>query len=167
MKSFKYLLLPAVSAMIMFSCSHVIDPDDPSHGNRYSAESNFSLSVAAAEMNKLTLNAINGSIKIVGQENSDKVLLSGKKIVRSNNERDAHEYMQNIQVSIAQSGSSLIVTSDQPDDLDGRDVNIDYDIQVPSSWALTVSSYNGGCTFEHVRGDLMSSLTNGNISLSD
>ncbi len=149
------------------SCSSVIDPDDPFNGNRYTAESDFSFTIAAAEKSKLELSSLNGQVDILGVEGMTDVVVSGTKIVRSDEQRDADNYLKNLRVSIAESGNSLIVTSDQPDNTHGREVRIDYEIKVPASWATLTDVTNGNCQLDSLRGDVMAKVTNGNVALVD
>lgn len=168
MKALKFsTLFITYSFMLMMGCSSVIEPDDPFNGNRYTAESDFSFTIAAEEKSKLELSSLNGQVDIVGVEGTTDVVVSGTKVVKSDDQRDADNYLKNLRVSIAEAGNSLIVTSDQPENTHGREVRIDYTIQVPANWATQTELSNGNCQLDSLRNDVMVKVTNGNVALID
>jgi len=161
-----FVLLSAVTALVFIACGNIIDPD-PIHNNRYTAVSEFSFTIDAIDKSKLELGSINGGVVIVGDENADNVVVAGEKIVKSDNEMDAQSYLKNLKVSIAESGKTLYVTSEQPENTQGRDVSIEYEIRVPASWTCAVELVNGQVAADSLRRDLMIKVTNGNVSLQE
>jgi len=160
------LVLTTVSLFLIASCGQIIDPD-PFHNNTYTATSGFSFTISAGDKNALELHSVNGAVVVIGDSTTTDVIVSGKKIVKSDTELDAQNYLKNLKVSIAESGATLLVTSEQPEKTDGRNVSIEYEIHVPRQWATTVDLVNGGCSFESLTGDVMANLTNGNVALND
>jgi len=159
------LVLLSVGIMLFAGCSHIIDP--PLGINDYTATSNFSFTISAEDKSGLELDSINGAVVIHGDSTTTDVIVSGKKIVKSDSEIDAQNYLKNLKVSIAESGATLLVTSEQPEKTDGRDVSIEYDITVPMHWATKVTLINGSCVFEELTGDVATNVTNGNVSLQE
>lgn len=157
-------LFSVLALVFLAGCSEVLDPDDHFR-KQASAESQFSLSVDTGDMNKLVMNGINGTIKIGGHEGIDQVRVSGTKIVRSDTESDAREFLKQVKVSISENNTTLFVTTEQPEELDGREVNIDYQITMPRQWLLSVASVNGECALDSLSGDITAQVTNGNVSL--
>ncbi|MBN1482382.1 hypothetical protein EH223_10110 [candidate division KSB1 bacterium] len=161
----KYLTIVATFSFILFlACSNVTDPDSP-YNNRYTAESYFSFSINAEDKTKLDLMSINGDIQVVGVENATDVVVAGNKVVKSNSQMDADNYLKNLRVSIAESGNTLYVASDQPKETDGRSVSINYEIQVPKVWTTAIDLANGSCLLDSLYGNIMTKITNGNIML--
>ena len=163
----KYIVLLSVTGiLLMTGCGHIIDPD-PFDSNNYTATSEFSFTISAADKNTLDLDSINGAVVIVGDTSATDVVVSGKKIVKSDSEMDAQTYLKNLKVSIAESGATLLVTSEQPEKTNGRDVSIEYDVIVPAHWSTTVQLLNGSCVFSELKGDVAANVTNGNASLDN
>jgi len=160
------LLLTTVGLFLIAACGQIIDPD-PFHNNTYTATSGFSFTIGAADKNALELRSINGAVVVIGDSTTADVIVSGKKIVQSDSEIDAQNYLKNLKVSIAESGATLLVTSEQPEKTDGRNVSIEYEIHVPRQWATTVDLINGGCSFESLTGDVAATVANGNVALND
>ena len=160
-------LLTTISLVFLTACSGIIDPDDPFAGNRYMAESKFSFTIGAEDKSKLELSSINGDIEIIGVENASDVIIAGRKVVKSDSEMDAEKYLKNLKVSLAESGNTLYVASEQPNETHGRDVAIYYNIQVPMSWMTAVDLANGSCLLDSLKGDIVSKVTNGNIVLGN
>ena len=163
----KVLILMMAVSFVFLSCSNLIDPDDPYDGNRYTAESSFSFTIGAADKSKIDLSSINGDVKIVGSDNTNDVIVAGKKVVKSDSQMDAETYLKNLKVSLAESGNTLYVSSEQPTENHGRSVAINYAIQVPKGWATVVELTNGSCLSDSLEGDIVTKLTNGNIVLGD
>ena len=166
MKSLKYVVIFSTIALFLVSaCTNIIDPDDPFDNNRYRAESSFSFTIGAEDKSKLELTSINGDISVVGVENATDVVVAGRKVVKSDGEMDAEKYLKNLKVSIAESGNTLYVTSEQPENTHGRGVLIHYEVRVPAGWATVIDNINGNCDFDSLRGDIVGKLTNGNLFL--
>ena len=160
------VMLTAISVLMIAACSNIIDPD-PFENNNYTATSDFSFTISAADKKALDLDSINGAVVIVGDTSVTDIIVAGKKIVKSDSEMDAQNYLKNLKVSIAESGATLLVTSEQPEKTGGRDVSIEYDIIVPANWSTTTRLLNGGCLFAALQGDVAAHVTNGNVSLSN
>jgi DUF4097 and DUF4098 domain-containing protein YvlB len=166
MKKFRiYMSLFSVLALVfLLGCSNVLDPDD--HFKKQAkAESQFSFSIDVGSMSKLVMEGISGTIKIVGQDEISQVRVSGTKIVRSDTDYDARDFLTQVKVSISETNTTLFVATEQPEDLDGREVNIDYEITMPRQWALSVTSVNGECALDSLAGYITAQVTNGNVSL--
>lgn len=163
----RFIIILFAASFICISCSSIIDPDDPFDDARYRAESSFSFTISADDKTKLELTSIDGDVQIVGVDNADAVVVAGTKVVKSDDQRDAVTYLKNLKVSIAESGQTLYVASEQPTDNHGRSVTINYAIQVPKQWATAVELANGSCQLDSLKGDIVTKLTNGNILLGD
>lgn len=160
-----YLLLLAMFAVLTTSCTNVIDPNGPSDGTSYRAESNFSFTIGVDDKSKLELNSISGNVQVIGVANTENVIVAGTKVVKSDNEMDAESYLKNLRVSLAESGNTLYVASEQPDETHGREVQINYEIQVPAWWATAIENINGNIQLDSLNGEILGKVTNGNLFL--
>jgi DUF4097 and DUF4098 domain-containing protein YvlB len=168
MKKLATFIIVFIAVYILcMSCSSIIDPDDPFDDARYTAESSFSFTMGVDDKSKLELTSIDGDVKIVGVDKANEVVIAGKKVVKSDSQRDADAYLKNLKVSIAESGNTIYVASEQPEDNHGRSVTINYEVQVPRHWATAVELVNGSCLLDSLEGDIVTKLTNGNIILGD
>ena len=164
MKHFRIAVLSATLVVLTAACSSIVDPDD-GWRNKASAESRFNFAVETGSMIKLVMEGINGTINIVGKNDGSQVKVSGVKIVRSDSERDGRDFLKKIKVSLSETSSTLFVATEQPENLDGREVNVDYEITVPQRWLLSVSSVNGECALDSLQGEIDAQVSNGNVSL--
>lgn len=166
MKVIKYLsVIAPIGFLLLSACTSVVDPNSP-YDNRYTAESFFSFSINAEDKTNLDLLSINGDIKVVGVEDATDVIVAGNKVVKSNSQMDADVYLKNLRVSIAESGNTLYVASDQPKETNGRSVSINYEIRVPKAWTTTIDLTNGSCLLDSLHNNIMTKITNGNITLA-
>lgn len=157
----------AITLVVIAGCGNVFEPDDPFVGNNYKAESSFSFTIETHEKSKIDVNSINGDIEVVGIQDASKVTVEGIKVVKSDSELDAEKYLKNLKVNISESGNTVHVYSEHPNETHGRDVSIHYYITVPSYWAAQLELANGECSVDSLNGDLMIKLTNGNVCLCD
>ncbi len=157
-----FFLILATGAVLTTSCTTVIEPD-PFDDRSYRAESTFSFTIGADDKTKLELNSINGNVSVIGVADAENVIIAGTKIVKSDDEMDAETYLKNLRVSLAESGNTLFVASEQPDDTHGRDVQINYEIQVPAAWATAIDNINGNIQLDSLDGEILGNVNNGNL----
>lgn len=155
-----FVLIAAL--FVVMSCDSVLDSDD-FRSTQYRAENAFSFQVDPNSVNAVDVDAINGSVRIVGADSVTAILVEGTKQVKSDSESDAVNYLQYLSVSIGQQGSTLTVESEYPSDTNGREVQYHYVITVPKSLAAAVDLTNGQCYFDDLENRVDVDLTNGDV----
>jgi|GEM_PF-3788884 len=166
MKNLLYVVLTGALFVALFTGCETMLEEDSFRTNRYSAESSFSLSVETQDMDQLKVNGINGPVTISGHSEDDHVIIKGTKTVRSKNQADADAFLKNIRVNLEEAGTRLNIYSEQPEELRGRNVTIEYDIRVPYNWSTMIDVANGACSLDSLNGRVSVRVTNGNVDLS-
>lgn len=133
----------------------------------YMAWDSFSFRIGAAELANLRLYAINGDIDITGVTDADSVLISGRRIVRSESVVDAQEHLQHLEVVVQDFGTEVLVRTIQPDSTGGREYSVDYDIAIPEHLKIVVSEANGIVAVDSLSNDVLLKLANGQINISE
>ncbi|KAA3660819.1 MAG: hypothetical protein DWQ10_05865, partial [Calditrichaeota bacterium] len=163
-------VLTGLSLLILSSGCNVngtIDVGDGDGDNRYTASDPINLRVGVAGHTGLDVNNVNGPVEIYGVNGIDEIEITGERIVRSDSQRDAEEHLQNLQVSLRDAGSTIIVETEQPSSNDGREYEVRYNILIPDNWDVSVNLTNGIVTIESITGYVELDVTNGNVNLTD
>jgi DUF4097 and DUF4098 domain-containing protein YvlB len=125
---------------------------------------------------RLVVSNENGSVTV---RNWDKnaVRIVAEKRARSSNEEKAREALKSVKIDVHADGRTLVVETDTPDSgaagffqwLEGKHVDLDvaYEITVPKSLPLKVSTVNGHIDVAAVGGQLQLSTTNGRIDVAE
>jgi len=160
-----YVLI--IAALVAVSCK-----DDDDSDGRFTASEPFAFRTVEHSLIILELNAVNGTVEIVGDAESDSVIILAERIVRGNNQHNADEGLQNLQVDVGGSGGIYFVRTVQSNDIEGNDYEIQYDITLPQRARVEVSQINGNISISSFNYELMPDYTvraetmNGNISLT-
>ncbi|MEO5930636.1 MAG: hypothetical protein ABIR47_11940 [Candidatus Kapaibacterium sp.] len=128
---------------------------------------NFALKKDVAGRNRLALRNINGEVKVSGVEGLKEVKITGVKIVSDGSATDATKHLADISVEIAESADGLTVTTVQPDGEDSRDYSVNYTIEVPRDWKVTVDNTNGDVALAHIGNEVAVNVTNGSVETKD
>lgn len=130
------------------------------------AEASFSYEIPITGQSIFQIEAINGSIKFAGGLTQG-VVVRGVRAVGSETIEDAEERLAGLEVGITEGGSTILVETIQPDNTEGRNYTIDYEIILPETLESVVLQVNGTIAIEGMRGDLVAELVNGEIELED
>ena len=167
----KNLLYFTILFIILLINACVVDPYDDHHTNvnntRYMAEEEFDYKFETLDRQYLELNAVSGSIEIVGVADLDSVHIWGERRVESESTRDARAHLEFLQVKIDLYSAGIKVETDQPDQANGRNYLVYYHIRVPENWQVNVYSINGVCELSSIASTVEIANTNGNLILED
>lgn len=147
--------------------------DDSTSANRsvnntdFVATESFRHAVEVDHHNRLNLNAVNGIVAITGASVIDSVIISGEKKVGSESLEDAQDYLSFLEIVIEDQTSIVEVNTEQPANTYGRSLIVDYTIQVPDSFYITVRAVNGLISIEAMNKNLNIQNINGQILLDD
>lgn len=166
---FKSILKTAVPFLLSFlvlsaGCGDDDDPTGPID-NRFTATENFSFKFDAADLARIGISAISGTVTVVGETGLDSAEVSGVKRVISTTLKDAEDHLSEIQVSVEKTGDGLFVDTDQPSDSAGREYTVDYVISIPDSSIVNCSNVAGVITVRNIEGAVSVVNTAGEIIL--
>lgn len=173
MRGISNLFLAAAIALLcvfMFGCSD----DNGSSGctgcvdnTDFMAEQAFYSRIDAAGHSKLKVVGISGNISVTGVTDSDSIVVSGTRRVRSESTEDAEAHLPLLEVAVDDAGSQVVVQTQQPSEAEGRSYEVDYGIMVPADMDVQVDNVIGNITVNHVASSVDIGLVNGQVVLND
>ncbi len=166
-KSIIMILLFACVFWINCGKDKSVDSGDTVDNTNFIAERSFSYQVDVVDHSQLSLEAINGNIKITGMSGSDSVIITGIRRVGSESTQDAEEHLQLLEVSVEDLGNKILVKTLQPEKSYGRSYQVNYTITLPKDLKVLVSSVNGNVTLDSIDNDVIVSNVNGTITLNE
>lgn len=186
-KKFKYLflLLSILVAISFQSCIINSNDNDDVNNNQYEAKESFYFEIPDIGFNTLQMNGINGNIEVVAVAQLDTIIVQGERIVKSESIADAEDHLPLLQVIIDQATQTLKIRTEQPNPANGRNYQVDYEVQIPADWvqnleqlngniissggqeSIEIHSTNGNVVVNDCQTDVEATLTNGNITFSN
>ena len=161
----RFYFWAAVLLATAFLAGCSININDSDTQSEYSED--FSFYIPVANYDELSVSDINGSITIIGVDGLDEVEVTGQKIVQDESFEQARRHITDISVDIVSSGSLLGVRTTQPNTSGNRTYQVDYEIRVPSDWAVSVTDVNGTTEVDNIINSVNATLTNGTFSAYD
>jgi hypothetical protein len=161
----KALLSVAIYAFLqlLIGC----DINDVSDGPDFEYRQSFNSTSAISGRTRLFISNVNGAVAVFGVDTLTEVLISGSKIVRDQTVDEAQRHINDIQIDIQESSSTLTIKTSQPNSSGGRTYQVDYEIMVPSSWEVTVTDVNGSVEILNIRNTVAASVVNGTAIAND
>jgi len=174
-----------LSLVLLFFSSCVEDFGSDYRGNDYVASEDFDYAFDVTGPGDFVVDAINGNVEVIGVSGSQEIIVYGERRVESNSLRDARWFLDQVQVQIIIENQRLTVLTDQPHDVDGRNVIVDYFVRLPRDWFVDIENNNGNIAVSQINqtviidvdngqidaaainGNISTDLTNGNIYLND
>jgi len=134
-------------------------------------EETFDQTFAFAPGDLLELDNTNGNVHIEAWDRQEIHILATKKVKASSSEK-AEALMQDLQIEVEPSSGRIRVDTEYPSNKDrwfssGSSSSVRYEIKIPASADLNVSTVNGNVTIGNISGDLELGTTNGNVSVSE
>ena len=173
--TFVLALVALFTLLVFFGCADVsVNPIADVNGSgvnvdyKYKAYEPFSYSVSLNGQTTFKVKGVNGLVSVQSVSGTDKVTITGKKIVSANSYSDAQAHLKYLNIEIHEFISELLVKTSQPNISNGRSYSVNYFITVPSHVSVTVENVNGkidGKLSVPLNGTVDMSLTNGNIEL--
>lgn len=163
-----YLLSLMIGCFLFVGCSDN-DPTGPGDVNdtSFKAEEEFSFKVDVADHTQLRLEAINGSITISGETESDSVVIEGIKQVGSYSFEDAEAHLPLLDVIVQDLGDEVYVRTTQPQQSNGRNYVVDYEILLPGNFEVDVVNGNGTIVVNSIDDQIYLACGNGEIVLNE
>jgi len=132
--------------------------------SKFTASESFSYEMEIANHQGLKLEAINGSITISQNSQTNKVRITGEKLVKSESKTDAEERLDDIKVFLQNFNNDVSVKTKQPKHTQGRDYSVNYTISLPQNMNMTVICVNGKTTLNDIVGSVFVKQSNGEIN---
>lgn len=163
-----YLLSLMIGCFLFVGCGDN-DSTGPGHvhDTSFKAEEAFSFKVDVVDHTQLRLEAINGSITISGQTESDSVVIEGIKQVGSDSFEDAEAHLPLLHVIVQDLGDEVHVWTAQPQQSSGRDYVVDYEIFLPANFEADVINANGTIALNSIDNQIYVACGNGQIVLNE
>ncbi|MCL5268774.1 MAG: DUF4097 family beta strand repeat-containing protein [Bacteroidetes bacterium] len=158
-----YSIIILFTVIFFAGCSININNSDSQAEYR----EDFSFYIPVTNYDEISVSNINGSITIIGVDGLDQVEVTGEKIVSDEFFDQAKSHITDISVDIVSSGSLLGVRTTQPNTSGNRTYQVDYEIRVPSGWAVSVTDVNGTIEVDNIINSVSATLTNGTFSAYD
>lgn len=163
-----YLLSLMIGCFLFVGCS---DNDSTGPGDvndtSFKAEEEFSFKVDVVDHTQLRLEAINGSITISGETESDSVVIEGIKQVGSDSFEDAEAHLSLLHVIVQNPGDEVYVRTQQPQQSNGRNYVVDYEILLPADFEVDVVNGNGTIAVNSIDNQIYVACGNGEIVLNE
>ena len=151
-----------------FYCVDVNLTDTPIEidNTNFSAKESFSYEFAVDKQEEFFIDAVNGTINIIGYENISDAKIWGERIVKSESESDAAAHLENLKVTVNNTIDNIYIQTKQPNESNGREYLVNYNLSVPKNWDVSINLVNGVVTIDSLNGDINLSLVNGDINLT-
>ena len=171
-KPVELAILTMLMLLMSFGCSEtVLQPDDNGNGSGISkvkARKSFLNTVDLSTQTSFKVKGINGVVNVESVSGTNRVTISGEKIVSANTYQDANSHLNDIEIEIDESADELLVKTVHPESSNGRSYVVDYTIKVPDHLNVIVTNVNGeikGKITLPLNGTVDMSLLNGTVTL--
>ena len=131
----------------------------------FSAEKSITIDIPVDTHSSLNIAAINGEVVVTGHHDVDTVAVTANMIVGSDSQADADSHIDDLEIQVVDSGQEIFIETIQPPDADGRKYDVEYDIRVPSSFAVIATQVNGGMDMVDIENSVDVANTNGDVVL--
>jgi hypothetical protein len=113
---------------------------------------------------RMSLEAMNGEIVIIGQPDAMSVIVTEELRVGSHvNQADADDGLDQLEVLVTDRSDDILVQTQQPANTQGRQYVVNYTITVPSHLEVDVNQVNGSIVVEDMANSVFVNAVNGNL----
>lgn len=134
--------------------------------NSFLADEQFSITVDVVDQVRLSLEAINGTIRVTGVVDATSVTVGGTKLVWSTSQADAEAGLDVLDVVIDEGVDEFLVYTDQPE-TGSRNYAVEYEIRLPDDLEVAIINGNGNIIVEFVRDNVEIASVNADINLDE
>lgn len=158
------VILPA----LFYGClGNAIDIGNSAFDRKEEYRENFQMSKDVHGQIELSLQNTNGSVTVLGSSGVNEVRISGKKIVQDLSLEEAKQHIEDIRIEIVETASALNIRTIQPNSSGGRTYRVDYEIQLPNTWRVTVGNVNGQVDIRTIKNQVKINVSNGQVEVSE
>jgi DUF4097 and DUF4098 domain-containing protein YvlB len=166
-KHFIYGICSFSILLLLLSCDDgVFYAENQVTNTNFAYSDSFSYEIPIVDQVRIDMQTINGSITLRSFENQTVLRISGERIVESESIEDARENLPRLQVDILEGAEEIYVTTKQPEQNQGRNYKVIYNVDCPQDWDVSLNQVNGNIEVTDFRGDAAIGLVNGNLILN-
>lgn len=136
------------------------DPD-------FTAEKTVETEIPVESHSSVNIAAINGEVMVTGHRDVDLAVVSAHLIVESDSQADADRHIDDLEILVTDSADEILIQTVQPKITAGRQYLVEYDIIVPSDFAVKMTQVNGSIDIVDIENSVDVLNVNGDIRLSD
>lgn len=137
----------------------------PIRNTNFEVEESFYGEVEVGYGSLLVLEGINGDIIITGVNDTNSVVITGMKRVRSDSTYDAEEHLREIEVNVQSFANEIFIETIQPQDTEYLQYQVDYEITLPKDLEIQLDSANGDIILDSINNDVTVYHMNGDVTL--
>lgn len=104
----------------------------------------------------------NGSIKLIGEDKNQCEVIATVR-VKALTEEEAQQLAAEVKVGLELDGKRLAVKIEKPELSDGRSINIDFDVTIPTQTTLELACHSGTIYVSNIADDINGTTHNGSI----
>ncbi len=162
----RIMLICCVPFIVMLSCSGPTNDDSNIVDNtNFEAQEVISYGFVVTTQSYLSVNTGNGNIEIVGVADTDSVLITAEKIVKSESVEDAEAHLDDLSISIDGQANDIYVLATPPIQSEGRYYGVKFTMYVPEYLEISAVNVNKDIRVEDIKNTVSVSNTNGGIDL--
>ncbi|MGD2217592.1 MAG: hypothetical protein PVJ64_12630 [Gemmatimonadales bacterium] len=135
--------------------------------NSFFAEQEFSFALEVTSQLSLSLEGVNGTIRVTGVEGGDSLHVEGVRQAWSSSQADADEHLSSVQVVIDENPDDFLVYTDEPDEAGGRVYVVNYEIRLPDNLEVAIVNVSGDILVEFLKDNVDISSVQASITLDE
>jgi hypothetical protein len=159
----KILPIGLIVLLYVFGCNINIHEAD----STVSYQEPFEIFRSAKASSGITISNVNGNVTVIGVDTLNEVRISGHRIVKDVSLEDAKQRINDIQTILLETPQLLMIKTIQPQSTRKTKYQVNYRIDVPRGWTVSVSNDNGNVNVENIKNTVKSSVINGNVKAND
>ena len=114
---------------------------------------------------KVTVAAVNGEVAVTGQSGAQQVKVTAHVYVTSDSQEDARLHLDDLDILVTDDANEILIQTVPPQNINGREYRVEYDIIVPDSFVVEASQVNGSIAILDIQNNIDVSNENGDVSL--
>ena len=128
-------------------------------------EESFFSEIIVDTHNRFLIQAVAGSIDIIGSPTANSVTIEGERRVGSKTRADAEAHLNLLQVEVTDHGIEVLVETIQPQLAHGRNYEVDYRITIPDNLEVYATQFAGPVFIDTINSPVSVSTFAGDVDL--
>ena len=115
---------------------------------------------------RVTVAAVNGEVVVTGESGGQQVKVTAHVYVTSDSQEDARLHLDDLDILVTDDANEILIQTVPPQNINGREYRVEYDIIVPDSFVVEASQVNGSIAILDIQNNIDVWNENGDIMLS-
>ena len=115
---------------------------------------------------RVTVAAVSGEVVVTGESGAQQVKVTARLYVTSDSQEDAELHLDDLDILVTDDTNEILIQTVQPQNINGREYRVEYDIIVPDSFVVVASQVNGSIAILDIQNNIDVSNENGDVLLS-